>query len=150
MTKTHGDSKSPEYRSWLGMKERCHNPRDKDFALYGGRGIVVCDRWRTSYENFLADMGRRPTLKHSIDRRDSDGNYELENCRWATRREQSRNSRRCRLDETKVRAIRVLVASGFQAPSIASWFGISVNHVLVIARGKAWRGVEHPSRSGGP
>lgn len=76
------------------MRARCHNPKSNDYALYGARGIAVCERWRDSFENFLADMGHKPTARHSIDRINNDGNYEPSNCRWATATEQSRN-RRC-------------------------------------------------------
>jgi len=74
------------------MLNRCRNPNVKAFKDYGGRGITVCERW-FSYENFLADMGRRPSPVHSIDRKDNDGNYEPSNCRWATKIEQSYNTR---------------------------------------------------------
>lgn len=82
----------PEYTMWVGMKQRCTNPNHRYFYLYGGQGIRVCDRWRNSFEAFLADMGRRPTPQHSIDRYpDRDGNYYKENCRWATKQEQRLN-----------------------------------------------------------
>ena len=87
-----GHQRSPEYSVWTCMRKRCRGPHPS-FSLYGGRGITVCARWE-SFENFLADMGPRPSPKHSIDRIDSDGNYEPDNCRWATRAEQSRNTRR--------------------------------------------------------
>ena len=73
------------------MKERCRNPKHNRFHRYGGRGIRVCDRWLDSYENFLADMGRKPSPTHSVDRIDNDGHYEPGNCRWATDAEQRAN-----------------------------------------------------------
>jgi hypothetical protein len=87
----HMDSNSSEYRTWDAMKRRCFNPETKHFEHYGGRGITVCDRWRESYANFLSDMGRRPSPKHSLDRIDNDGNYELSNCRWTLQVIQIRN-----------------------------------------------------------
>lgn len=93
-SKTHGDSGSPEHRTWKLMKRRCDYPKGNRWIHYGGRGIKVCDRWLNSYENFLNDMGRKPTPKHSIDRINPDGNYEPSNCRWATAKEQSKNQRR--------------------------------------------------------
>ena len=93
---SHGESKgakrSLEYQSWYGMIARCTNPHHIGWKNYGGRGIRVCTRW-LKYEHFLADMGRRPGRKHSIDRINNDGNYEPKNCRWATVKEQSANRR---------------------------------------------------------
>lgn len=84
---------SKEYNTWTGMIKRCEEPRTNSYKDYGGRGISVCLRWRGSFEDFLADMGRKPSFGHSLDRIDADGNYEPSNCRWATSAEQARNRR---------------------------------------------------------
>lgn len=86
----HGQCNTPEYVSWRHMKQRCTNPKRHEYKHYGGRGIKVCERWQL-FANFIEDMGLRPTIKHTLERNDSSGNYEPENCCWATRLEQSRN-----------------------------------------------------------
>lgn len=94
--RTHGNTVggySPEYRAWLHIRNRCCNPNVKDFPHYGGRGITICDRWRDSFEAFLADMGKRPSSRHSVDRIDVNANYTPGNCRWATSRQQQNNRR---------------------------------------------------------
>jgi len=87
---------SPEYKVWIGMKRRCYDASFKDYPNWGGRGVRICERWNSSFENFLSDMGTRPSKLHSIDRIDSAGNYEPGNCRWATPDVQGSNTRSCR------------------------------------------------------
>lgn len=97
-----GRVNSPEYRAYAAMKNRCLNKRQERYRDYGERGIAICGRWlhgeddRSGFECFLADMGRKPSAVHSLERRDNDGNYEPGNCRWATAADQNRNTRQTR------------------------------------------------------
>ena len=116
-------TKTPEYRSWKGMKARCYNPNDPYFSRYGARGIVVCPRWRDSFPAFLEDMGERPP-GFSIDRINLDGDYELGNCRWAGIKEQNRN-----------RSDTFWVTIGSERKSLAEWCDIKgVSYRLVRKR----------------
>lgn len=83
----------PEYNTWHGIKGRCLSPTDKAFPRYGGRGITICERWRDSFANFLADMGPKPSTQHSVERIDNNKGYSPENCVWGTSAEQTRNTR---------------------------------------------------------
>lgn len=95
---THGLSKTPEYKAWQEMLQRCLNPVCTSYKNYGGRGITVCQQWRDFY-CFILDMGKRPSPKHSLDRKMNDRGYYPDNCRWATRSQQQQNKRNTRFVE---------------------------------------------------
>lgn len=87
----HGKSRTKEYGAWNTMIQRCYNASNKRYSRYGARGIIVCERWRNSFENFLADMGPAPSSAHTLDRKDNNDNYCPENCQWATKEDQAAN-----------------------------------------------------------
>lgn len=95
--KTHGLTKSPTYKSWIALRKRCTDIKNNYFKDYGGRGIYVCERWFNSFENFLEDIGHKPSKEYTLDRINNDGPYSPENCRWATLTEQGRNKSTNRL-----------------------------------------------------
>jgi hypothetical protein len=86
-----GGRVSPEYQAWAKMIRRCESPNDSRYYCYGARGVSVCRAWRHSFEQFLADMGKRPSNEHSLDRKSNDGDYKPSNCRWATKKQQRLN-----------------------------------------------------------
>lgn len=133
---THGCTKTPEYTTWKGMMRRCTCSTDKDYKNYGGRGIKVCERWE-SFENFLADMGLKPSLRHSIERTKNEGNYDPDNCCWALPDQQARNRRNTKLTVDMVSEIR-LSSSFLSQIEIAEKFGIAPSHVWRILASQCW------------
>lgn len=129
--------KEPTYHSWMAMRRRCYEPAFFGFQNYGGRGITVCDRWRSSYQAFKDDMGTKP-VGMSLDRINLNGNYELSNCRWATRSEQNRNRRSVRLTPSRVTLVRWLVSSGMLHREISEVLGLTLGMVSHAAYGTAW------------
>jgi hypothetical protein len=92
-----GKTTTPEYRTWVLIRARCYCKTHHKFPDYGAKGIRVCSRWMNSYKNFLADMGRKPSAQHTLDRKDGTKGYTPGNCRWATRKQQNRNKRTNRI-----------------------------------------------------
>ena len=101
---------SPTYKTWVGMKQRCTNPKYTDYEYYGGRGITVCSSWLT-FENFLADMGSRPVGK-TLDRIDNNKGYSVANCHWVDNIEQNRNRRSVKMTTEAIREVKIRYAQG--------------------------------------
>lgn len=132
--------KGPEYATWSHMRDRCYNQRSQDYANYGGRGIVVCERWE-SYDNFLTDVGRKPGPGYSLDRIDNEAAYSPGNCRWATKAEQAQNQRRTRLDADKVNEIRGRSEHGEGVVSLAQRFSVSRCAIRKVLKRRSWKDV---------
>lgn len=141
--KQHNRCRTPEWRAWRDMLARCRNPNDKHFKDYGGRGIKVCERWENSFSNFLDDLGLRPSLLHSLDRENNDGHYEPSNCRWATKKQQIRNTRSSKLTENDVIAIRKMIGEGHLQRKIAVQFGVDRSTISHIKIGSYWLADQH-------
>lgn len=138
----HGSrEQSPTYVSWYAMKSRCDNAAQDNFAFYGGRGIKYCPEW-ADFESFLRDMGERPAEK-TLDRYpDPNGDYCKENCRWATKAEQSYHGKGVKLDVEKVKAIRRFYAVGnVTQKELAEAFSVSVACIKQVVQRRQWRDV---------
>jgi hypothetical protein len=141
LRRTHGASESRAYTIWLHMRQRCMNPSNLRYPLYGGRGITICDRW-SSFENFYADMGD-PPHGTSIDRIDNDKGYSPDNCRWATQREQVHNSRSTKLTDADIAAIR---ADTRPLKVIATEYGVTHTYICALRKGRI-RSIQSESKS---
>jgi hypothetical protein len=136
---------SVEWVAWKEMRQRCFNPRSRSYPGYGGRGITVCARWLgdEGFDNFIADMGRKPTPKHSIDRVDVNGNYEPSNCRWATPAEQQRNTRATKLSLDLIEKAKSMQSSeGLSAYQIAKRLGVRHSTLRHALLGNTWANKE--------
>jgi hypothetical protein len=135
----HGGSYMPEYRIWTEIKMRCYNKNRISFKYYGGRGIDMCVRWRVSFSAFLEDMGVRPSPKHTVDRIDNLKGYSPQNCRWATRQQQSRNRKCNKLDFEAAQEIRRLRLEGFTQVKLAKLFSVSRRAIRQVIDRQIWK-----------
>jgi len=132
----------PCWRTLRKMKMRCYNPNADCYKNYGGRGITICQEWLddpAAFVRWSLQNGWAPGL--TIERKDNDGNYTPENCVWATRTQQGRNSRNCKLTEADVKHIREAVAGGMMQRSLAIAFGVHEAHIWNIVHNKTWKGI---------
>jgi hypothetical protein len=143
MNRTHGhtakNGRHPLYGTWKRMRQRCNDQGCTDYYNYGARGVTVCARWMESFEAFLADMGPRPSPRHSLDRIDSSLGYEPGNVRWATTRQQARNRRVNVLNERIAHEIRVRHAGGESPARIADEMSVPRSTVRHVVDGETWR-----------
>lgn len=150
----------PLWHTWQALKQRCYNPKNKDYYLYGARGISVCSRWRNSFPSFLQDVGNKPIGK-SLDRKNNEGNYDPDNVRWATHKQQRRNQRpwgsirrskathyhqkgeenpRAKLTAKEVCFIRQAYASGtIRQVDLARQFQVTRELIHAVVRRKVWQ-----------
>ena len=136
-----GDEPTPTYNSWQAMKKRCYDEKHQKFSRYGGRGIIVCDRWIDSFENFLEDMGVRPEDK-TLDRKNLDGNYTPDNCIWSDMKTQCRNRSTTKLTVDEVKRIKILLRNKtYLQKEIAYMFGVTSQCICDIKKGRNWSDV---------
>lgn len=136
-----------EYRIWVDMRRRCHDPKNKGFKNYGAKGIEVCFEWRygdgerTGFEVFYDDMGKRPRDK-SLDRIENEKGYSPENCRWATSSQQARNRNNNKLNADGAKRVISLFESGMNKQDIADTMNVSRTLVRKIINREVWREVQ--------
>jgi len=127
----------PLYAAWLGMRQRCCNPNNKDYPHYGGRGITICERWQNSFLAFAADMSPRPD-GYSLDRIDNDRGYQPGNVRWASLATQNRNTRVSKLSSHEVSVIRRSHAGGVSSTLLSRQFGVTPKTIRQIVNHQKW------------
>lgn len=128
---------TPTYSIWAGMKARCYNTKNKVFSSYGGKGVIVCDRW-FEYANFLADMGEKPGPEYSIDRIDASGNYEPSNCQWVPMEVNRRKKRFHTVTQESAAKAKALFLAGASPRHIAKETGCSPSSAGMITYGLQW------------
>lgn len=129
---------TPEYSVWLNMRNRCTNPKNPSYKNYGARGIRVCPQW-DDFRVFLKDVGLRPSPDLTIERIETDGNYEPGNIRWASRKDQVRNRRCTKLTVAYAAAIRTEFAAGASRRSLGLRYGVSATTINSVVRGEIWK-----------
>ena len=142
--KIKGDAGKPqalEYRTWAGMIQRCTNPNNPMYSYYGEKGIKVCNKWLHSYSEFLWDMGRRPSTKHTLDRKNNKLGYYKENCKWSTRQEQARNRKSVKLNERRVKEIRALYLYGETQKSISKKYNVTLSVIHKVVKYITWKNI---------
>lgn len=132
----HGGYGTPEYHAWQQAKQRCLNPKDANYARYGGRGITMHAGWVHDFPAFLAYIGQKPSAKHQLDRIDNDGNYEPGNVRWATPKQNARNRSTTKLTAEQVRQI---LESSARHVDLAKQFNVSAKLIGNIKAGLRWK-----------
>lgn len=134
---SHNLSSNPAYSPWKAMRARCNNPNHKRYVHYGGKGIKVCERW-DSFEAFLADMGERPSLNHTIERRDNNVDYMPSNCYWLKAELQPKNRTYNKLNCDKVRQIRYMYSQKVKLKDIAEVMNCSISAINHVVRNRTW------------
>ena len=136
----HKLARTSEYKTWANMKQRCYNKNDPYYYCYGGRGIIVCDKWKNSFIAFFEDMGKKPFPKAQIDREENDGNYEPNNCRWVTSTINIRNSSLVKLTLNKAKKIRNIYATNnISQRKLAKNYNVSQSTIKLTIANKIWR-----------
>lgn len=135
----HNLRKHPLYYIWSLMKQRCSNPKYDNYHLYGGRGIKVCDKWINDFKEFYDDVSDGYKKGLQLDRRNNNGNYEPENCRWVTCTVNNQNRRSTKLTMEKAKHIRFLSKNGTKTKAIADKYGVTQSTVNYVIRDKIWK-----------